>query len=593
MSARKLQQEFDKTNKKIAEGLSVFDDIYDKLMTTEISSQKEKLESDLKKEIKKLQRSRDQLKQWLGDSSIKLDKELLQENRTKIEHAMDQFKDLEKSSKIKQFSNEGLELQSQRTKHNRFGPEGAKIQEACVYISDIIDLITQQNDDLEQDVQQLTGQLKKAKSSNQAPIQSSIEDGKYKIERNNNHLTKLESILRNLENERLDPSRIDDIKDDLEYYVENNQEEDYVEYDDFYESLEIDEDATLEVHGSLAQMAADNQEYESNVDFPELKGDEPTTPAKPEVKPASAPAVSTPINTKVSISPGSSSAIIGGSTPTKRHNVVQAPAPPPITAYSNVIKAAAQSMASNSIPSAAVKAPPPGLNPIEPKSASSSPQAANSTINEEGDDTPLQSHAQPVQTQSLSQSQSPILSEENRAFFDTTARLSTIPQSRLQNPLPFQFISSMLETSLLNCPDSFDAERPRQYNPVNIHPSSIDYPQEPMYELNSSNIMKKFDNDTLFFCFYYSEGVDNLAKWNSAQELSRRGWVFNTELKQWFLKDTKNGGKNRSVSVIQKEEEQIDDGNKEENYKYFDYEKTWLTRRRENYKFSNDLRETF
>lgn len=109
--------------------------------------------------------------------------------------------------------------------------------------------------------------------------------------------------------------------------------------------------------------------------------------------------------------------------------------------------------------------------------------------------------------------------------------------------------------------------------------------------------MKKFDNDTLFFCFYYSEGIDNLAKWNAAQELSKRGWIFNTDVKQWFLKDNKNGGKNRSMSIIQKEEDeqnkQDDSANNEENYKYFDYEKTWLTRRKENYKFSQDFRESF
>lgn len=610
MSTRKLQQEFDKTNKKIAEGLSVFDDIYDKLMTSEISSQKEKLESDLKKEIKKLQRLRDQLKQWLGDSSIKLDKDLLQENRTKIEHAMDQFKDLEKSSKIKQFSNEGLELQSQRTKSSRFGPEDAKRADACNYVSDIIDLLNQQNDELDQNVNLLLVQLKKAKSLNQAPIQSSIEDERYKIERNNTHLTKLESILRNLENDRLDPQKVDDIKDDIEYYVENNQEEDYVEYDDFYDALEIDDEATLEVQGSLAQMAVDTQEYEPKIDAPERK-DEPVTPAKPESKPLPTSAASTTTPHK----PSPSSTAAGGNTPTKKAHIVPAPAPPPI-AYSNVIKAAqmnalvaavsgspAASAAtlSGASPVVSGKAPP-GLNHLD-KSPSVSPNVTNLKIAEE--DTPKLIQAQTAQNQLQLQqhhqqqppanSQLPVGTEEYKGLYDTVSRFTTLPQSRLQNPLPFQAIAALLESSLLNCPDSFDAEKPRQYIPVNVHPSSIDYPQEPMYELNSSNIMRKFDNDTLFFCFYYSEGVDNLAKWNSAQELSRRGWIFNTELKQWFLKDTKNGGKNRSMSVIQKEEEQdsVDDSEKEENYKYFDYEKTWLTRRRENYKFTNNLRETF
>ncbi len=42
---------------------------------TENANQKEKFESDLKKEIKKLQRYRDQIKTWIQSSEIK-DKEV-------------------------------------------------------------------------------------------------------------------------------------------------------------------------------------------------------------------------------------------------------------------------------------------------------------------------------------------------------------------------------------------------------------------------------------------------------------------------------------------------------------------------------------
>lgn len=47
-------------------------------------NQKEKFEADLKKEIKKLQRLRDQIKTWLASSDIK-DKRQLTENRKIIE----------------------------------------------------------------------------------------------------------------------------------------------------------------------------------------------------------------------------------------------------------------------------------------------------------------------------------------------------------------------------------------------------------------------------------------------------------------------------------------------------------------------------
>ncbi|EMG49814.1 hypothetical protein G210_5350, partial [Candida maltosa Xu316] len=624
MSARKLQQEFDKTNKKIAEGLQLFGEIRDKIFSSEVASQREKLENDLKKELKKLQRSRDQLKQWLGDSSIKLDKNLLQDNRTRIEHAMDQFKELEKSSKIKQFSNEGLELQSQQ-KRSRFGDD-AKYQETCTYINDVISQLQTQNEELDQELDLLGGQSKKKGGS--SSMQSSIDDVKYKIERNNTHISKLEEVLENLENDKLDPARVDDIKDDLDYYVENNQDEDYVEYDEFYDQLEVDEDDEIEVEGSLAQMAAETEDEkkkeeerrreEEQQQQQKKKEDEKSTPPKTASSVGTTTNSTTTTNNNNNIQSSSNNSPLtqvksigdsqaspasnsSSSTPIKKLKpaVTPAPAPPPITStlsYSNVIKAAQASaneqqqqqqqqrsvsppsvnntVISNNTPTSSTKVLPPGLN-HEPVAKSESAS-------------PLISHGKLNNVNELSRSQSPMI--EHKVINDNISRIINVTQSRLNDPLPLNSITSLLEASLLSCPDSFDAEKPRQYNPINVHPSSIDYPQEPMYELNSSHYMKKFDNDTLFFCFYYGgggEGIDNIAKYNAAKELSNRGWVFNTEFNQWFMKETHK--KNRSMSVIAKEDDQSDDSITQEisenadNYKYFDYEKTWLTRRRENY----------
>jgi CCR4-NOT transcription complex subunit 3 len=83
MSNRKLQQEIDKTFKKVAEGIIAFDAIYEKI-TSSSAGQKDKLEDNLKREIKKLQRLRDQIKTWAAGNEIK-DKRPLQEERKKIE----------------------------------------------------------------------------------------------------------------------------------------------------------------------------------------------------------------------------------------------------------------------------------------------------------------------------------------------------------------------------------------------------------------------------------------------------------------------------------------------------------------------------
>lgn len=57
--------------KKVSEGVETFDNIFDKIQSTTNSNQKEKYEQDLKKEIKKLQRLRDQIKTWLSSNDIK------------------------------------------------------------------------------------------------------------------------------------------------------------------------------------------------------------------------------------------------------------------------------------------------------------------------------------------------------------------------------------------------------------------------------------------------------------------------------------------------------------------------------------------
>lgn len=84
--------EIEKTLKKINEGVETFDDIWQKLLNlsrlqvqnaTNLN-QKEKYETELKKEIKKLQRLREQIKAWQSSNDIK-DKKPLLEARKNIE----------------------------------------------------------------------------------------------------------------------------------------------------------------------------------------------------------------------------------------------------------------------------------------------------------------------------------------------------------------------------------------------------------------------------------------------------------------------------------------------------------------------------
>ena len=68
----------------MAEGVEKFEETWQKVHNASNTNQKEKYEEDLKKEIKKLQRLRDQIKTWIASGEIK-DKSILMEKRKLIE----------------------------------------------------------------------------------------------------------------------------------------------------------------------------------------------------------------------------------------------------------------------------------------------------------------------------------------------------------------------------------------------------------------------------------------------------------------------------------------------------------------------------
>ena len=102
-SQRRQEKEIRLVLKKIDEGLEAFDRLYDKVKRAEDKSSKLRYEGDLKKEIKRLQRHRDQVKVWINSPDVK-DKSKLIAIRKVIERKMESFKAVEKETKTKQYS---------------------------------------------------------------------------------------------------------------------------------------------------------------------------------------------------------------------------------------------------------------------------------------------------------------------------------------------------------------------------------------------------------------------------------------------------------------------------------------------------------
>ena len=180
---RKLQTEIDRTLKKVQEGVEVFDGIWNKVHDTEHANQKEKFEADLKKEIKKLQRYRDQIKTWAASSEIK-DKKVLLDARKNIEREMERFKVCEKETKTKAFSKEGLGQQP------KTDPRERARNEAREWLNRVVDDLNSQLDTFEAEMEGLSS----AKKGKQKPARlTHLEES---VQRHKDHITKLEQARR-------------------------------------------------------------------------------------------------------------------------------------------------------------------------------------------------------------------------------------------------------------------------------------------------------------------------------------------------------------------------------------------------------------
>ncbi|KAH0542055.1 hypothetical protein FGG08_003520 [Glutinoglossum americanum] len=233
MAQRKLQQEVDRCFKRVSEGIQAFEGIFDKIQQTTNASQKEKLEDALKREIKKLQRQRDQIKTWAASNEIK-DKKPLLEQRKLIETQMEKFKAVEKEMKTKAYSKEGLSAAA------KLDPKEKEKLEACQFLNSMVEELERQIETLEAEAEALQANLKKGKrDTSKADRVAEIE---RLTERHKWHQGKLELMLRSLENGGLETDQVTGLQEDIKNYVDNNQDVDFFDDDGIYDDLNLSEE---------------------------------------------------------------------------------------------------------------------------------------------------------------------------------------------------------------------------------------------------------------------------------------------------------------------------------------------------------------
>ncbi|KDN37779.1 hypothetical protein RSAG8_09934, partial [Rhizoctonia solani AG-8 WAC10335] len=255
MAARKLQTEIDRTLKKVSEGVELFESIYEKMQASTNQTQKEKLETDLKTQIKKLQRLRDQIKTWVASSEIK-DKTLLLENRKLIETQMEKFKACEKEMKTKAFSKDGLNAAQ------KLDPREKEKAETSTWLAQQMEELGRQIEHTEAEIELLqgtTGRSRRAKAAGNGGGRA--EELATLNERRKWHVGRLEIVMRLLENNTLQTETVAALKEHISYFVESNTGEDFEFDEGVYDELNLDEEE--EAFGIAADDNGSDGEEES------------------------------------------------------------------------------------------------------------------------------------------------------------------------------------------------------------------------------------------------------------------------------------------------------------------------------------------
>ncbi|KAI9849931.1 MAG: general negative regulator of transcription subunit 5 [Sclerophora amabilis] len=681
MAQRKLQQEVDRCFKRVAEGIQAFEGIFDKILQTTNASQKEKLEDALKREIKKLQRQRDQIKTWAASNEIK-DKKPLLEHRKLIETQMEKFKAVEKEMKTKAYSKEGLSGAA------KLDPKEKEKLEACQFLSSMVEALERQIETVEAEAESLQVNMKKSKrDTSKAERIAEIE---RLTERHKWHQGKLELILRLLENGSLETDQVTDLQESIKYYVESNQDVDFMEDDAIYDELNLDEDDDAFGAGNDNDRLSSQDAQSVQDDTPETEsrgasigGGKPKSSSVSEAQAPQArrhstqmksplPALATlhnPLSSNTS-GIGTSNSMKPAPLPTRppgetlkyasaaaaatagdKNNVGIAPLPPPpgavpssSAATTGITTSGAAKSSATSSPSVVTSqpvstGPTPAQKPAIPSSgnvgdggfntqphfkspalshssvgvAESSAKSAPDSPNQEksesvtshdfnqttvrpsesegkrrllprddlvqdrtdsrggvkwqpSDEVPVNGDSHDLARADTEKNESvyhlpPGLQDLIQSFETTKSRLSLTPTPSSQR---------LLAASHATCPISTDADRPRHNKSQTRWNTPSYYPQEPLAIFDDQRLYSRIDTDTLFYVFYYRQG--SYQQYLAAKALKNQSWRFHKQYQTWFQR-------HEEPKTITEEFEQG-------TYRFFDYESTWMNRRKADFKFA-------
>lgn len=585
--------------------MEVFDDIWEKVYAAEVQALKDKYEGELKKEIKKLQRLRDQIKTWVSSNDIK-DKSALVEARKLIESKMEQFKICEKETKTKAYSKEGL------AREDKLDPREQERLNKQEWAQSCIERLTDLNEALDGEVDKIASGKTKGKARGDA-----IEKLENRMMNNRWHIEKLEQIIRVLEADLLEPALVDDIKEDVEFYLENAVDDDAAPDEnefDIYEELQLDSLKPGPPEGSaLALAATEKVSSDDEAAADEKAGDksEGDAAAKAAAKgktPVKAAAATNIIGLATGVKQPAAKAVVVApakvAAPVKQPPTVAAAAPAPV-----VVAAAAKLVAPEKAPldkkvpapvvdykKASTKGPEPvkevKTEPAGPWAGPAKAATALAVPIQQADKPPPQTapslsvdkpfsaavHTQPViappipVAQGVAPTTAPIKQASPSVGPSPPSQSAAQNQSAPKPPIGPDINSAVnraLKMSMFfTAPGAENDNRPA-YGPRNPGPTHPLFPTQPAPIVESAALYESLPMDSLFLAFYYQQG--SYHQYLAAKQLKKHSWRFHKKYMTWFQRH--------------EEPKLTTDEYEEGTYVYFDYESGWCQRIKSEFKF--------
>lgn len=185
---------------------------------------------------------------------------------------MEAFKAVEKEMKTKAFSKEGLSAA------NKLDPREQKKDEVVTFLGEMIERLGHDIERAEAELDSLLAQVKKSKRD--TAKQERASELETTTERHKWHQSRLELLLRAVENDSVEATDVETISDSIKEYIENHQEVDFYEDEGMYDDFNLDEE------GGRYGLSADAVEKTQSHDEPAAaESPEPAQPPEAQKKP--------------------------------------------------------------------------------------------------------------------------------------------------------------------------------------------------------------------------------------------------------------------------------------------------------------------